>query len=156
LNLRILAVILAFGALGGSQDLMDPSALSARVQSRLKSLAGEKAIACGNVAVKGDIKRSNACVQHAFGSGKPFYVSYQQQGIDSVGATALEMDSAKNFYVLESDSMGFAPPFRAGTLVDTDLRILVKLCPKPHVLNSDRLDRLTCLPVAHVHDPLHD
>ena len=107
--LRILAVVVVFVALGSSQELIDPSALNARFQSRLKSLAGENAIACGDVAIKGNTEYANACAQDAFRSGKPFYVSYQGQGFDSVGSIALAMDSAKNFYSLISDSMGFAP-----------------------------------------------
>ena len=135
---------------------MDPSALNSRLQSRLKSLAGEKAIACGDVAIKGNTEHANACAQDAFRSGKPFYVSYQGQGFDSVGSIALAMDSAKNFYSLISDSMGFAPPFPREASADPDRRILVEVCPKPHALNLDRLHRLTCLPVAHVNDPIHD
>ena len=135
---------------------MDPTALNDRVQNRLKSLPGEKAKACGDVAVKGNTERANVCAQDAFRSGKPFYVSYRQQGFDSVGSIALAMDSAKNLYVLESDSMGFSPPFHVGTSVESDWRILVQPCPKPHVLNLHRLHRLTCFPVAHVNHPLHD
>ncbi len=151
--LRILGVVALLGASAGSQELLDPGVLNARVQIRLKSLAGEKAIACGDVAIKGNTERANACAQNAFRHGKSFYVSYQGQGIDSVGSSALAMDSAKNFYALVSDSMGFAPPFRQGLSVDTDWRILVETCPKPYALNLDRLHRLTCLPVAHVNDP---
>jgi hypothetical protein len=149
----MLAVTLVFGALVSSQELTDPSALNSRIQSRLKSLAGERATACGDVAIKGTTERANACAQDAFRSGKPFYVSYQHQGLDSVGSIALAMDSAKTLYILESDSMGFAPPFPAGTSADPDRRILVEPCPKPHALNLDRLHILTCLPVAHVSDP---
>lgn len=151
----MLAVFLTFVALAGAQELIDPSTLNIRLQNRLKSLAGEKAIACGDVAIKGSTKLANACTQDAFRSGKSFYVSYQGQGFDSVSSTALAMDSAKNFYVLLSDTMGFAPPFHAETSVDSDWRVLVEPCPKPYVLNLDRLQRMTCLPVAHVHDPLH-
>ena len=154
--LRVLAVIVVLGGLGSSQELMDPSALNIRVQSRLKSLAGATAIACGDVVVKGNTERANVCAQDAFRSGKPLYLSYQHQGLDSVGSIALAMDSAKNLYILESDSMGFAPPFRADTLVEPDWRILVKPCPKPYVLNLYRLHELTCLPVAHVNDPIHN
>jgi len=154
--LRILGMVALLGAAAGSQELIDPGVLNARVQSRLKSLAGEKAIACGDVGVKGNTDRANGCVQDAFRSGKPFYVSYQGQGFDSVGSTALAMDSAKNFYALVSDSMGFAPPFPPGLSVDADWRVLVEKCPKPYALNLDRLHRLTCLPVAHVNDPIHD
>ncbi len=114
---------------------MNPDTLNARLQSRLRVLAGQGAVTCGEVAVKTSAESANACARKAFHGGKPFFVTYQLEGIDSAGATALAMDSHGELYTLESDSIGFGPPFRAGTKVEEDGHILVEPCPKPYRLD---------------------
>lgn len=135
---------------------MAPSTLNQDLQTRLRFLTGEKALACGDVGVKMSTELANECAGKAFKAGKPFYVSYHVQGIDSAVFFALAMDSQRTLYFVESDSMGFVPPFRPGTLVESGKHILVEPCPRPYVLNLDRSQRLTCFAPPDLSKPLHN
>lgn len=59
------------------------------------ALAGSGATDCGLVPVDGDASTADACAVAAFQAGAPFFIVYEEQGIDSQVSTGLAFDGAQ-------------------------------------------------------------
>ena len=130
-------------------ELMESNAFIAMTQNRLKHLAGESAIACGDVEFQHDPDTANKCAQSSFRKGSAFYVSYESWGIDSQVTAALAMSPRGQLYSLQADSMVFSPPFKRGSKIEGGGHLIITPCPKPYRLNIARGNLLSCFPLPH-------
>jgi hypothetical protein len=81
-------------------------ACSARpnLEMRIQQLAGPQAVDCGHVAFGADRTRSGSCLLAAIEAGRPLWVRYDRQGIDSHIETVLVRTLGGPFVRLEYDS----------------------------------------------------
>jgi hypothetical protein len=75
-------------------------------ESRFQKIAGHGAQNCGRVKVNQDRRPATACALRAFQHHKPFYVIYDEMGIDSFIATGMARNTADEPYIVDYDSMG--------------------------------------------------
>ncbi len=122
--------------------------LRALVDAKLPALAGEKAISCGHIPLRGDTKAAYDCAFKAFKEKKAFYIGYDERGIDSYESTGIAMDAKGSMYVVYFDSMGFDPSdHRFGGQLSDDFHVETRPCPTPYQLRIDRRNNyLTCFP----------
>jgi len=111
---------------------------------RLVVLAGNNAIDCGAVPVKGDTKKANDCARKALRQHKAFHVRYQFQGIDSQIFDGLAFDASRVGYGVVFDSMGISSDSEDGISMPDGSHTIVKRCPEPVKLRKTRTGTLSC------------
>lgn len=120
-------------------------ASSSLLDQRLRTIAGPEAQTCGRVEARESPQKATGCALRTFNSGKPFYVRYDDVGVDSEVAHAIAADPRGNVYFVEFDSMGMSsnhlPP--DATMPD-GLHTVVVPCSKPVRLRKTREGKLTC------------
>lgn len=136
----------------GCQESNTPATGNARrieeipvLSNRLKQFAGDGAIDCGAVGLgqEPDTASGRALKTHA--EGRPLYVSYTVQGIDSQVAIGFAADGAGNVYALEYDSSGWSYEGLGKHLQLSDgNHITMERCSKPVNLRKARSGRVTC------------
>jgi hypothetical protein len=115
------------------------------LRNRLKKLAGDAAIDCGSVGLMQEPGTASACVLRTHADGKPFYVSYAWQGIDSHGAIGFAADASGNVFELDYDSEGWTSEGLPKNLQLSDLNhITTERCSKPVNLRKAGNGRVTC------------
>ena len=115
------------------------------LSNRLKKLAGEAAMDCGSVGLRQAPGAASACVLKTRAEGKPFYVSYTVQGIDSLVAVGFAGDAAGNVFELEYDSAGTSAEGLPKNLQLSDgNHITTEQCSKPINLRKAASGRVTC------------
>jgi hypothetical protein len=75
-------------------------------ESRFQKIAGRGAQNCGRVKIKQDRRPATACALRLFQHRKPFYVIYDEMGIDAFIATGMAWNAMGEPYVVEYGSMG--------------------------------------------------
>lgn len=75
-------------------------------ESRFQKIAGRGAQNCGRVEVKQSRLPATACALRVFQHHKPFYVIYDEMGVDSFIATGMAWNPENEPYIVEYDSMG--------------------------------------------------
>jgi len=115
------------------------------LSNRLKRLAGVGAIYCGSVGLKQEPDTQSDCALRTHADGKPFYVIYSSQGIDSLEAIGFAADAIGNVYALEYDSAGLSPEGLPKNLKLSDgNHITIERCSKPVNLRKAHSGRVTC------------
>jgi hypothetical protein len=89
----------------------DPMAWLARttpsvhgLETAMRRRAGAEAADCGRVRIGQDRRSADACAVEAFEAGKPFFVRYDLQGIDSIVADGMSGDARGVIYLYTYDS----------------------------------------------------
>jgi hypothetical protein len=115
------------------------------LSNRLKKLAGEASTDCGSVGLGKEPQTASACVLKTHADGKPFYVSYAFQGIDTHGAIGFAGDANGNVFALEYDSGGWNTEGLSKNLQLSDgNHITTERCSKPVNLRKAATGRVTC------------
>ena len=115
------------------------------LSNRLKQIAGDGAIDCGSVGLGPASTTASDCALKTHAHGKPFYVSYRVQGIDSHLAVGFAADATGNAYALEYDSAGWSSEGLGKNLQLSDgNHITIERCSKPVKLRKARSGRITC------------
>jgi hypothetical protein len=115
------------------------------LRNRLKKLAGEAAIDCGSVGLMQEPETASACALKTHAYGKPFYVSYTWQGIDSRGAIGFAADANGNVFELDYDSAGWTSEGLPKNLQLSDQNhITTERCSKPVNLRKAGSGGVTC------------
>jgi hypothetical protein len=114
--------------------------------NRLKQLAGEAARDCGSVRSYARPETATACALSTHADRKPFYVSYEEWGIDSNAAMAFASDADGNVYKVEYDSAAvWLTSDRRKNLQLTDgNHVAIERCSKPVKLRKSANGRIAC------------
>jgi hypothetical protein len=116
----LLAAAVTAGACGGGKCELD---------TRMKALAGADAVFCGQVPVDGPRAEANACVETAFGGGRPFWVRYDQKGENATVAEAIVRSPEGKVYFVEYNSSPCGSPA-------CDARLVAVPCMSPFLENN--------------------
>jgi hypothetical protein len=112
---------------------------------RFRALAGLNAENCGHVKIKESRAKATACARGAVKHHKPFYVIYDEAGIDSIIAGGMAGNSDGKLYSITFDSMGMSddhlPP---GSTMPDGFHTLVIPCSQPVRVRVTRTGQLTC------------
>jgi hypothetical protein len=123
----------------------DDPASSELLDRRLQSIAGPGAHNCGHVRVNENPTNATACALVAFKHRRPFYVRYDESGIDSEVADGIAGDSTGKVYSVGFDSMAINPGWMpAGTGMPDGLHTKVIPCSKPVRVRKSRHGKLIC------------
>jgi hypothetical protein len=115
------------------------------LSNRLRQFAGEGATDCGSVGLGQEPDTASSCALKIHADGKPFYVSYKVQGIDTQIAIGFAADATGNAYALEYDSGGWSSEGLGKNLQLSDgNHITIERCAKPVNLRKARSGRITC------------
>jgi hypothetical protein len=96
-------------------------------------LAGFRSVDCGRVKIRDEASLATHCALHAEAEGKPFRVTYNIQGYDSIVAGGVVSTRGGRLLFLSYDGMSFLRQ-----------RIYVAPCPQPHHLYVNPLGRVNC------------
>lgn len=127
----------------------DPAYMPADTEvmaQRLRTLAGNGAIDCGEVPVDGDPAKASSCAMKASRQRQAFYVRYRARGIDAQLVDGLASNSKNDTYAVIFDSLGVSANDQAlnVTRPDGDHTIVME-CPKPTKIRKAKNGKLTCL-----------
>jgi hypothetical protein len=75
-------------------------------ESRFQKIAGPSAQNCGHVQVNEDRRPATACAMSALQQRRPFYVIYDEMGVDSYVVQGMAWNAIGEPYLVEYDSMG--------------------------------------------------
>lgn len=122
-------------------EIVDPSL----PESRFQKVAGPGAIDCGRVGIRKDRTPATACAMHAYKHHKPFYVIYNEQGIDAAVADGVAWNVKDLPYSVEYDSMGLEsdPPEPDTTMPDGSHTVVMR-CSKPLRVYINEEGELDC------------
>lgn len=126
----------------------DPAYMPADTEvmdQRLRAIAGNGAIDCGEVPVDGDPAKASSCAMKASRQHKAFYVRYRARGIDAQLIDGLAGDSKSDIYAVIFDSLGVSANDQAPDAMrpDGDHTIVME-CPKPTKIRKAKNGKLTC------------
>ena len=126
----------------------DPAYMPAETEvmdQRLRTIAGNGAIDCGEVPVGGDPAKASSCAMKASRQHKAFYVRYHARGIDAQLIDGLASNSKSDTYAVIFDSLGVSANDQAqdATRPDGDHTIVME-CPKPTKIRKAKNGKLTC------------
>lgn len=102
-------------------------------------LAGLRSVNCGRVKVREDASLATRCALQADAAGKPFRVSYNIQGIDSIVAGGVVRTPGGKLLALSYDSC----PSGCGFSM-LQQRVHVASCPEPYHLHVNPKGRINC------------
>jgi hypothetical protein len=115
------------------------------LSNRLKQIAGDGAIDCGSVGLGQEPDAASGCALKTHADGKPFYVSYTWQGIDSHGAIGFAADADGNIFELDYDSLGWSSEgLNKNMQLSDGNHITIEQCSKPVNLRRASTGRVTC------------
>ncbi len=110
----------------------------------LRRTAGTTAKNCGHVRASGSPKRATKCVLDQISRNRPFYVRYDEWGIDSEVAGGLAGNST-GIVAMQFDSVGTLPDgYPAATTFEYQNRLVSLRCPIPVQLRKTESGRITC------------
>lgn len=113
--------------------------------NRLKQLAGGAARDCGAVRLYARPEAATACALGTYAERKPFYVSYEEFGIDSDAAMGFGADADGNAYKVGYDSAGWQTiDIRKNLRLSDANHITIERCSKPVKLRKSADGRVTC------------
>ena len=112
---------------------------------RLQQLAGETARDCGAVRINQKPETATACALSTHAEGRPFYVSYEDLGIDTYCATGFVAGADGNVYKVEYDSAGWQRNgLRKSLQLSDENHVAIERCSKPVKLRKSADGRVTC------------
>jgi len=125
----------------------DPAYMPADTEvmdQRLRTLAGNGAIDCGEVPVDGDPAKASSCAMKASRQHKAFYVRYDARGIDAQLVDGLASNAKNDTYAVIFGSLGVSSDeAQDATRPDGDHTIVME-CPKPTKIRKAKNGKLTC------------
>lgn len=86
--------------------LWPPPTLEQLETRKLRKVAGWFSLNCGHVHRHENADGAISCATSALRTGKPFYVSFDYVGIDSIGATGVAANSTGAVYEVTTDELG--------------------------------------------------
>ena len=101
------------------------------LDSKSRELAGEGAVDCGVVQIDESPTQANKCVKRAFARHQSYYIRYDLQGVEAIGAGLAGRNG--ELYALNYDQMSSAP-------------VRAETCPQPVRLLKSKHGRLSCFP----------
>src|SRR5215831_143463 len=114
------------------------------INQRLKILASKGSSDAIDCRDSPSPEAASECVLTAFADGKPFYIRYYRQGIDSFGFRGLAGDKYGNVYEVDYDSMGWMNTQPDGGQLFDDNHTFVVQCPKPVAIVKNKDGSLNC------------
>ncbi len=110
----------------------------------LRRVAGIAAKNCGHVRAPSSPKRATKCVLDQISRNRPFYVRYDEWGVDSEVAGGLA-GNGTGVVAMQFDSVGTSPDgYPAMTTSEYQNRLISLRCPKPLQLHKTESGRITC------------
>ena len=113
-------------------------------ESRFQKIAGPAAINCGRVGINKDRTQATECAMRAYKRHEPFYVIYDEAGIDSFISDGMSWDGKNEPYSVSYDSMGLnGNPLWPGSSMPDGSHTIVDRCSKPlrvYINESGELD----------------
>jgi hypothetical protein len=106
---------------------------------RMRYLAGWRSVNCGRVKVRQDAGAATQCALKAQSDGRPFYVVYNIQGIDSLIAGGVVRTPNGRLLALSYDSCPSGCVFSI-----FQQRVSTTTCPEPYHLYVNPKNRLNC------------
>jgi hypothetical protein len=126
-------------------DPADDPAPSELLDRRLQRIAGPGAHNCGHVRVNENPTNATACALVALKHRRPFYVRYDESGIDSEVADGIAGDSTGDVYSVGFDSMAINPGWMpAGASMPDGFHTKVIPCSKPVRVRKNHHGKLVC------------
>lgn len=110
----------------------------------LRRLAGTGAKNCSHVRASSSPKGATKCVLQQVSRNRPFYVRYDEWGVDSEVAGGLA-GNATGVVAMQFDSFGTSPEgYPVKTIFEYQNRLISLRCPMPLQLRETESGRITC------------
>lgn len=128
-----------------AERLWPPSTADQIEARRLHNIAGKNATDCGHVGLHQSPTAPGDCALAAWKANRPFFISYDVQGIDSKLLYGLTSSGGGDVFSVKYDSMGWSTDdLRSGMKVLDGKHILVVHCPSPVKLFVSSAGYLDC------------
>ena len=108
--------------------------------AHLRPLAGSNATDCGHIGLHGNSEKAKTCAQTAVENSRPFFVAYDEMGIDSLIMYGLASDGHGKAWRVDYDSWGWATydlP-KGATLTDKNHTLIIPCSVPVKFLTSER------------------
>jgi len=124
-----------------ADDRVSPELLD----NRLRTIAGPGALDCGRLPLRSKSKGPATCARDAVKTRKPFFVRFDDFGVDSVVASAMAGDARGNVFFIDFDSMGIDSDWHpSGATMPDGFHTKVIPCSQPVRVRVTRSQELTC------------
>jgi len=115
------------------------------LDNRLRVIAGPGARDCGRLPLRSTDKGPANCARHAIESRQPFYVRFDDFGVDSIVASAMAGDAGGNVFLIDFDSMGIDSDWLpSGATMPDGFHTKVIPCSQPVRVRMTRARELAC------------
>jgi len=115
------------------------------LDKRLRVIAGLGARDCGRLPLRSNSKLPANCARDAIKARKPFYVRFDEAGLDSTIASAMAGDTRGNVFLIAFDSLGMdSDSLPAGATMPDGFHTLVIPCSQPVRVRVTRAEELAC------------